>query len=79
MINTQKQKNKCLQHKLNMKKVNENLSSKLAVTILEIMLPPKIVKFVESQMNFHAKKRKGRRYSNETIAFVLSLYQLSGT
>lgn len=42
------------------------------------MLPPKIVKFVESQINLHAQKKKGQRYSNETKAFALSLYQLSG-
>jgi transposase-like protein len=41
-------------------------------------LPERIVKFIESQIDLHAKKSKGRRYSAETRSFALSLYHVSG-
>ena len=48
-------------------------------TYKEKILPRHIVKFIQSQIQIHtAKAPKGRRYSNETKAFALTLYHLSG-
>jgi hypothetical protein len=47
IINTQKQKNKRLNYKLNMKNQNKTFSVKQAIKILETVLPSKIAKFVE--------------------------------
>ena len=52
---------------------------KQALSVLETILPAKIVKFVESQVSLHSAKGKhGRRYNDETKSFALSLYHLSG-
>ena len=78
IINTQKQKAKRLRHKLKLKKKNRSIPSEEAIKILETMLPPKVVTFVESQIDLNSKKKNGHRYTNETKAFALSLYHLSG-
>ena len=52
---------------------------KEALSVMETILPTKIVKLIESQISPHsAKNRHGRRYSDETKSFALSLYHLSG-
>ena len=58
------------------KKKHHNLQQ--AINTLHKALPAHIVKFVESQMKVSsAKVPKGRRYSNETKTFALTLYHIS--
>jgi hypothetical protein len=53
--------------------------TKEAIQILETVLPPRIVKFIESQISLHSTKSKnGHRYSSDMKAFSLTLYHLSG-
>ena len=50
-----------------------------AIHALQQILPQHTPKFIKSQIEIHtAKAPKGRRYSNETKAFALTLYHLSG-
>ena len=52
---------------------------KEALSVLETILPTKIVKLIKSQISLHsAKSKHGRRYSDEAKSFALSLYHLSG-
>ena len=49
-----------------------------AIEVLRTVLPDRIIKFIEVQINLHSKKTKDHRYSPETRAFALSLYHISG-
>lgn len=55
------------------------MSMKEAIQTVKTKLPAPLVKFIESQIDLHTKRSKhGRRYSNETKAFGLTLFHLSG-
>ena len=55
------------------------MSTKEAIQTIGTILPAPLVKFIESQIDLHTKSSKhGRRYSNETKAFGLTLFHLSG-
>ena len=64
--------------KQNNKKQNKRKDTSTLVNQLKSLLPERIVKFIEMQIDLHAKKSKGRRYSKELKAFALSLYHVSG-
>ncbi len=59
-------------------KKKKDVKKQVALDALRTLLPERIVKFIESQIDLHAKKSKGRRYSAETRSFALSLYHVSG-
>ena len=65
-----------LRQALNMKK-KKDVKKQVALDALRTLLPERVVKFIESQIDLHAKKSKGRRYSAETRSFALSLYHIS--
>jgi hypothetical protein len=55
------------------------MSTTEAIQTIGTILPAPLVKFIESQIDLHTKSSKhGRRYSNETKAFGLTLFHLSG-
>ncbi len=64
--------------KVNKKKVFKKKDKEKIVNELDTLLPERIVDFIKMQIDLHAKKGKGRRYSKEMIAFALSLYHVSG-
>ena len=66
-----------LRQALNMKK-KQNVSRKTALDALRTMLPERIVKFIDVQIDLHSKKNKGKRYTPEMKSFALSLYHMSG-
>ena len=51
---------------------------KTALDALRTMLPERIVKFIDAQIDLHSKKNKGKRYTPEMKSFALSLYHISG-
>jgi uncharacterized protein YdiU (UPF0061 family) len=65
-----------LRQALNLKRKND-VRKEVALDALKMLLPKRIVKFIESQIDLHAKKSKGRRCSAETRSFALSLYHIS--
>ncbi len=70
-----------LRQALNMKKKQQqqqNVSRKTALDALRTMLPERIVKFIDAQIDLHSKKNKGKRYTPEMKSFALSLYHISG-
>ena len=70
-----------LRQALNMKKQQQqqqNVSRKTALDALRTMLPERIVKFIDAQIDLHSKKNKGKRYTPEMKSFALSLYHISG-
>ena len=42
------------------------------------MLPERIVKFIDVQIDLHSKKDKGKRYTPEMKSFALLLFHISG-
>ena len=67
-----------LRKRLNAKK-NSKMSRKETMQTLGSVLPARLVKFIEVQIDLHTKCSKhGNRYSGQTKAFALSLYHLSG-
>ena len=42
------------------------------------MLPERMVKFIDVQIDLHSKKNKGKRYTPEMKSFALSLFHISG-
>ena len=77
LYNRQRKRIQRLRKALNMMK-KRSVSKSIALETLRTMLPERIVKFIESQIDLHAKKSNGRRYTSETRAFALSLYHISG-
>ena len=49
-----------------------------ALKTIRTLLPERIANFVEMQMDLHSKLKRDQRYSQETKAFALSLYHISG-
>ena len=54
------------------------MNETIALETLRTMLAERIVKFIERQIDLHAKKSNGRRYTSKTKTFALSLYHISG-
>ena len=53
-----------LRQALNMKKKQQNVSRKTALDALRTMLPERIVKFIDVQIDLLSKKKdKGKRYT----------------
>ena len=60
------------------KKSHQPVDRKVAMETIRTLLPATAAKFVEVQLDLNAKTSKGRRYSEDTKAFALSLYHVSG-
>jgi hypothetical protein len=59
-------------------KRHQPVDRKVAMETIRTLLPATAAKFVEVQLDLNAKTSKGRRYSEDTKAFALSLYHVSG-
>jgi hypothetical protein len=62
------------------KKSHQSIDKRTAMETIRTMLPEKIANFVEMQIELHTKANDvhGKRYSEETKVFALSLYHISG-
>ena len=80
VIDCQRKRLKRLRQSLNAKQKRKpaKIQKDEVMTMLKGMLPEYIINFIDSQIDLHRKKPKGKRYSNETRRFALSLYHISG-
>ena len=60
------------------RKKKRDMNRKAALEVLETVLPKRMIKFIEGQIQLHTRKSGGKRYTPEMKSFAISLYHVSG-